>query len=971
MRALFWVTVFLVFYTYVGYPLTLLALVRRRARDVARSDITPTVSIIIAARNEADKIRQKIEHTLALAYPRGRLEVLVASDDSDDATDGIVQEYAERGVRLVRAPERRGKEYVQSLAIQVAMGEVLVFTDAATVLEPDALRRLVRNFADPSIGAVSTEDTVLDASGQPTAEGLYVRYEMWVRRLEGRFHSIVGLSGSCFAIRRELCSRWPSTLASDFMGALHAARAGYRAVADPSVRGRFVTVSSPQAEMRRKIRTFLRGITVLVANLDLLNPFRHGRFAFQLASHKLLRFLAPFLLLGALAASLLSGDALLRTLFWLQAGFYLLGCASGLVRPLQRHQLARVAHYFTMAQIAMLTAWIKYAMGQQQVIWEPSKRQGILPAPPPAPAVTDPPTGTHESLTVCHIFSGDLWAGAEVVIFNLLSSLGADPSLRVIALSLNEGTLTERLRAAGITTHVIPENRHALPGILLRAARLLRDHEVTIVHAHRYKENVLAWLLAKWLDIGVLVTTMHGLPEAPTSSARHARAARVRTALDFFVLRNLFSATVAVSDEMKRALVGRYGFHPDQVPVIRNGGRFPPASVSAAPRDECFHIGTVGRLVPIKGLDLFLDVAGALKRQGRPVRFSILGDGPMREDLGRRAADLKIEDCVEFLPPRPDPFPYYRSLDVYINTSLHEGLPMSIVEAMACGTPVVSAAVGGIPEIVSHGEHGFLVSGRDPAPFVESCLRLMRDETLRRQMGERASAVAHACWSAATMADGYRRLYADCASRIRDEQRPAPLRGRLVRGLKSQGRRLVMSLDRRRAMTLRRDPAPLVRALREARSILVLCQGNVIRSALAGRLLSAAVEARGDVWIRSAGLDTETGWRAHRRVIARGEALNLDLTGHRAAPVTPALVAAADVVLVMDVLQLVTVTRRFFRARRRTFLLTCLAPDVPMEIPDPAGSDDATVDACLDHVERALKPIIGVMTERDTGTARS
>ena len=180
-----------------------------------------------------------------------------------------------------------------------------------------------------------------------------------------------------------------------------------------------------------------------------------------------------------------------------------------------------------------------------------------------------------------------------------------------------------------------------------------------------------------------------------------------------------------------------------------------------------------------------------------------------------------------------------------------------------------------------------------------------------------------------------------------------------------------MSLDHRRAMTLRRNPAPLVRALREARSILVLCQGNVIRSALAGRLLSAAVEARGDVWVRSAGLDTETGWRAHRRVIARGEALNLDLTGHRAAPVTPALVAAADVVLVMDVLQLVTVTRRFFRARRRTFLLTCLAPDVPMEIPDPAGSDDATVDACLDHVERALKPIIGIMTERDTETARS
>jgi len=383
MRLLFWITVSLVFYTYVGYPLVLWALVRRRARDVARKDIAPRVSIIVAARNEADKIRQKIEHTLALAYPRDRLEVLVASDDSDDDTDRIVEQYAEQGVRLVRSPERRGKEYVQSLAIRVAKGEVLVFTDAATVLAPDTLEHLVRNFADPAIGAVSTEDMVVDASGQPTAEGLYVQYEMWVRRLEGRFHSIVGLSGSCFAIRRELCSHWPSTLASDFLSALHAARAGYRAIADPSVRGRFVTVSSPRAEMRRKIRTFLRGITVLVANLDLLNPFRYGRFAFQLASHKLLRFVAPFLLLGALAASLLSGDAVLRMLFWLQAGFYLVGCASGLVRPLQRSPVARVAHYFTMAQIAMLTAWIKYAMGQQQVIWEPSKRQGIIPASSP------------------------------------------------------------------------------------------------------------------------------------------------------------------------------------------------------------------------------------------------------------------------------------------------------------------------------------------------------------------------------------------------------------------------------------------------------------------------------------------------------------------------------------------------------------------------------------------------------------
>src|SRR5207245_383012 len=153
----------------------------------------------------------------------------------------------------------RGKEYAQSLAISLAKGEIVVFTDAATLLEPDALTKLVRHFSDPTIGAVSTEDLLVDAAGNPTAEGLYVKYEMWVRRLESRFYSLVGLSGSCFAMRRQLCSDWSSVLASDFMAALRAARGGYRSIADPSARGIFVAVITAQDETPRKIRTFLRG----------------------------------------------------------------------------------------------------------------------------------------------------------------------------------------------------------------------------------------------------------------------------------------------------------------------------------------------------------------------------------------------------------------------------------------------------------------------------------------------------------------------------------------------------------------------------------------------------------------------------------------------------------------------------------------------------------------------------------------
>jgi glycosyltransferase involved in cell wall biosynthesis len=367
-------------------------------------------------------------------------------------------------------------------------------------------------------------------------------------------------------------------------------------------------------------------------------------------------------------------------------------------------------------------------------------------------------------LTVCHVFSGDLWAGAEVAIFNLLSCLNENPRLRVLAVSLNEGELTDRLRGAGIATHVIPEARHGWVGILGRATRALRGTGVTILHSHRYKENVLAWLLAKRLGIRELVTTMHGMQEAPTTSRGQVLRARCRSGLDDFVLRRFFSAVVAVSDEMKRTLVSGHGFREDQVEVIRNGGRFPRRTSTPRASGEPLHIGTVARMVPVKGLELFLDAAALLRRQAPGVRFSILGDGPLREPLLRRAEALGIADCTEFLAPRPDAFAYYESLDVYVNTSLHEGLPLSIVEAMACGRPIVSAAVGGIPEIVTHGEHGFLLEGRDASRFADSFLALVRDESLRVAMGGRAAATAHSQLSAPTMADAYRRLYERCVA---------------------------------------------------------------------------------------------------------------------------------------------------------------------------------------------------------------
>jgi protein-tyrosine-phosphatase len=194
------------------------------------------------------------------------------------------------------------------------------------------------------------------------------------------------------------------------------------------------------------------------------------------------------------------------------------------------------------------------------------------------------------------------------------------------------------------------------------------------------------------------------------------------------------------------------------------------------------------------------------------------------------------------------------------------------------------------------------------------------------------------------------------------------LRARIVQLGRRLARRLLEWLETRRAHAQRRRPAAVTGRLRRARTVLILCQGNVSRSVFAARLLTTAIQGERAPAIRSAGLGTQPGWRAHRRVIERCKTLSIDARSHASVAVTAGMMRAADVVFVMEVAHLVAVTRQFPTARRKTFLLTCLAPHVPMDIADPAGKPDAAVDACLDHVTRALEPIIDVLGRRGHAT---
>lgn len=371
----FWVSVAFVFYAYAGYPLVLSALVRVRSRAVRRADITPGVSFVITARNEERRIRAKIENSLALDYPQACLDIIVASDCSTDGTHAIVQDYAGRGVRLIVSPERRGKEFAQQLAIAASTMDVLVFSDVATQLEQGALRHIVRNFGDPSVGSVSSVDRLIGRDGKVSGEGAYVRYEMLLRSLETRLGSVIGLSGSFFAARREVCQNWATDLPSDFTTLLNTWRCGLRGISDPASIGYYRDLADGRGEYKRKVRTIGRGMAALLRHVELLNPFRYGLAAWQLFSHKLCRWLVPFALVGALASNLLLAA---RSPFYAAlAGAQIAAYAIAVLSLLRREPpsgLRRLLTFLVLANVSTLNAWYDLLRGRRFVTWEPSRR---------------------------------------------------------------------------------------------------------------------------------------------------------------------------------------------------------------------------------------------------------------------------------------------------------------------------------------------------------------------------------------------------------------------------------------------------------------------------------------------------------------------------------------------------------------------------------------------------------------------
>lgn len=371
---LFWISVALLAYVYVGYPMLLWLRAALHARPSHRRRFEPTLSLLVVAYNEAARIEERLENLLALNYPRARLDIVLASDGSTDGTAKLAQRYRQFGIRVVAFSTRRGKSAVLNDLIPKARGDIVVLADARQRFEPDALSALATHFVDPKVGAVGGEliltGTFDSAVGQGV--GFYWKYEKFIRRNESRVDSTTGATGAIYAIRRELFEPFPEdTLLDDVLIPMRIVRRGYRVLFEPSARAYDQAAATADMEFTRKVRTLAGNFQLFAREPWLLNPFLN-RLWWQTISHKAGRLLGPGCLVTALAANLLLlSQPFYRWTFAAQVALYTAAAAGYLMRNARKRFLfLNVPYLFCLLNWAVVAGFFRFVNGRQRVTWE-------------------------------------------------------------------------------------------------------------------------------------------------------------------------------------------------------------------------------------------------------------------------------------------------------------------------------------------------------------------------------------------------------------------------------------------------------------------------------------------------------------------------------------------------------------------------------------------------------------------------
>jgi len=373
-EVIFWAAVFIVFYTYIGYSLVITLLSVFFNNPVRKGDYEPKVTFLITAYNEEKDLARKLENTLSLDYPKDKLEILVASDGSIDGTDGIVRGFASRGVKLIRVEGRVGKTATQNAAVKAATGEIIIFSDATTRYENANIRKMVRNYADPTVGAVSGRYEYYNPTGATIGTGniLFWKYENHIKSAQTRIKTITGCCGCIYSLRRELYEPLPPDIISDLVEPLKILEKGYRIAFEPEAVAYEETTEKASEEFHMRIRVISRGMRGLMYMKKLFNPVRFGFVSFQLFSHKLLRWLVPIFMIIILGANLLlAGRALYNVTFALQGLFYAMALAAWLGERVHiKIKVLSIPLYFFTVNIASLISLYKTLKGYKAVTWE-------------------------------------------------------------------------------------------------------------------------------------------------------------------------------------------------------------------------------------------------------------------------------------------------------------------------------------------------------------------------------------------------------------------------------------------------------------------------------------------------------------------------------------------------------------------------------------------------------------------------
>ena len=376
VEGLFWFCVLLLAYVYFGYPALIASSAFFRRRPQIRRDDSPDISVVVVAHNEGARVEDRIANLLALDYPPERLEIVFVSDGSTDDTVCRAERRGSGRLRVIAFERRRGKAAVLNEVIPRVRGEVAVLADARQRFAASALKALLRPFVDPQVGAVSGE-LILEgdengASGVGEGVGFYWRYEKFLRVTESRFDSTVGATGAIYAIRKNLFEAIPDdTLLDDVLIPMQIARRGYRVLFERDALAYDRPAPTAAAELTRKVRTIAGNFLLFARHPWLLNPLQN-RLWFQTWSHKILRLLSPFALLGALGANLLLLDqSPYRWTLGLQAGFYAAAVGGFFWRNSARTPaLLNVPYAFCLLNWATLLGFERFARGRQAVTWE-------------------------------------------------------------------------------------------------------------------------------------------------------------------------------------------------------------------------------------------------------------------------------------------------------------------------------------------------------------------------------------------------------------------------------------------------------------------------------------------------------------------------------------------------------------------------------------------------------------------------